>query len=380
MVDTLMVDTLGAIRYSKTCGVEEAGVGERAFDPAAFYARLEATSKERAALRQDLLRAVKDYHERLYGYDRYGAETVFLIGERMSQPYVFGFALLRILHDRRISFAVKEKAALLTLDVIDYGQDNGLPYGLYAALHFLAAHGRLPLTDLRYGLVATAGESQPFEGLDRPTVAGFFRALLATEEMSRPERLFWAHSLIARHRDGAADLINMLLGDTGFSQADRRELCWAWIHFRQPRLAVDVPAPGAGERDRFIDDHLPFWIAHAPSWPSGSMVRLALLWLARLGEDPLMLAETFIAYRDTYADQLHAGVADIIAEQYEVMPEARVRPIVEQGITMSSSIPTRRRFYRLGTDLYGLDYLTRATTDTANSVRQWAARQLQQHS
>jgi hypothetical protein len=59
------------------------------------------------------------------------------------------------------------------------------------------------------------------------------------------------------------------------------------------------------------------------------------------------------------------------------MPDAAVRRVVERGITITGSGPTRRKFYRLGADLFGDTYLTRATEDAAGSVRQWAARQLQ---
>src|SRR5579864_5335462 len=82
---------------------ERRRVDERPFDAAAFYARVGATAREQSALRQDLVRGLKDYFTHLYGYDRYGAETVFLVPERMGQPHTFGFALLRILHDRRLS-------------------------------------------------------------------------------------------------------------------------------------------------------------------------------------------------------------------------------------------------------------------------------------
>jgi hypothetical protein len=197
--------------------------------------------------------------------------------------------------------------------------------------------------------------------------------------MPPEERAFWAHSLINRHQDqpGAADLINYLLGSEELPQDLRVELCWAWIHFRQPRLAVEAPAPDGTDRGRFVSEHLPFWIAHAPSWPTLHMVRLGLVWLPRLGEDPVELAETYVEYRNAFAEQMHAAVAEIIAEHHASMPDDAVRRVLEHGIAISGSGPTRRRFYRLGADLFGEQYLTRATADAAGSVRQWASRQLQ---
>ena len=107
------------------------------------------------------------------------------------------------------------------------------------------------------------------------------------------------------------------------------------------------------------------------------MVRQSIPWLVRLGEDPLAIAETFIDYRNGFADQVHAGVADVLAEHHDRMPRDLVERLIEAGIGVTGSGPTRRRFYRLGTELFGQRYLERATEDTAGSVRQWAARELQ---
>jgi hypothetical protein len=354
-------------------------VEERPFDAAAFYARVGATPREQAALRQDVVRGLKDYFVHLYGYDRYGAETVFLVPEWMGHPYTFGFALLRLLHDRRISDAVKAAAAREALASMTYGHDGGLPYGLFAAVHFLLRREELTVEDLRYSLVISAGEVDPFAGVDRGVMHDFLARMLAEEAMPAAERAFWAHSLIDRHQDqsGSADLINLLLGNDALPVLLRSELCWAWVHFRQPHLDVEVSAADSNERGRFIADHLPFWIAHAPSWPTLSMVRLGLLWLPRLGEDPLGLVETYIEYRNAFAEQMHGAVADIIAEHHDRMPRAAVEKVIEEGIAISGSGPTRRKFYRLGADLFGDAYLARATEDAAGSVRQWAARQLQ---
>jgi hypothetical protein len=352
---------------------------ERAFDLASFYARVRASAKERNALRQDLVRALKDYFDAVYGYDRYGAETIFVLSRYLGQPYIFGFAALRILHDRRISTPTKIAAAELALEVTEYGADGGLPFGLFGVLHFLAQHGSLPVDTLRYGLVVSAGEYEPFRGLEKAEIVAFFRWMLTNEQMPATERAFWGHSLVARHRDqpGASDLIGALLGSESLAESDRRELCQAWTNSRQPRLTVDVPENDTGLWEGFVAEHMPFWVAHAPSWPTTKMIHLGLVWLARLGGDPLELARTYITYHGSFEDQVHSAVADIIAEHHQAMPEAQVRGLIEQGIAITGSSPTRRRFYRLGTDLFGSEYLTRASSDAASSVRQWAVRQLQ---
>ncbi len=348
------------------------------FDLAVYCARVGATSRECGIIRQDIVRGLKEYFEAAYGYDRFGAETIFMVPERLTEPYVYGFALLRILHDRRLSENVKSAAAEIALDCIRYGEDQGLPYGLFAALEFLAGTNHLTLPDLRYALVVSAAEYNPFRGLEKSIFLRFFTWLLENNELPVIERLFWAHSLIARHQDqaGSTELINLLAANSHLSVALRLELCQAWIHFRQPRLEVEIPAARGAFRADFVAEHMPFWVAHAPSWPTASMMRLGLIWLARLGIDPLTLAETYVDYRSTYADQVHASVAEILAEHHAAMPEERVRRLVELGST-SGSISTRRKFYRLGADLFGSAYLDLAANDPANSVRQWALRQRQ---
>jgi hypothetical protein len=351
---------------------------DRAFNLSAFYAHVGATVKEHHALRQDLVRGLKDYYTAAYGYDRYGAETVLLVPDRMRQPYIFGFGALRILHDRRISERTKIATAQVVLARIEYGADRGLPYGLYTALQFLIGLDRLDLEELRYALVASAGEYDPFRGTEKPIFLDFFGRLMAAAAIPAGERAFWGHTLIARHQDqpGAAELVDTLLG-SHIPRNLRRELCQAWINFRQPRITVDIPESDGDEVGAFILDHMPFWVAHAPSWPTAQMIRRGLIWLARLGENPLTLAKRYITYRDSFAEHAHAAVADILLEYHADIPRAEIERVIEQGIGISGSVPTRRRFYRLGAELFGSEYLWRATGDTANSVRQWAVKQLQ---
>lgn len=349
---------------------------ESSFDLEAFYARVGATGKERGPLRQDFVRGLKDWYIQLYGYDRYGAETAFLLGERMGVPLIFGYALLRILHDRRVSIDTKLRAAEAALDSVAYGEDMGIPHGLLIAVLFLAQHGTLSSTDLRFALIASVAAGDPLRGVDKATGAGFLRMLLDREDLPAEERALWAHTLMAQHHEtaGAIDLVRALLESDRLPVPLRRELCWAWIRGRQPRLEVEVPAITAESRSRFVAEHMPFWIAHVRSWPTTAMVRAGLHALSFLGEDPLTLARTFIGETGPYAEQIHAAVADIIGQHHAAMPLTEVERLIDQGTHISSSAPARRRFYALGADLLGPHVLERAAEDSAGSVRQWAAR------
>lgn len=349
------------------------------FGLASFCAEVGAAAKERSPLRQDLVRGLKDWYTHLYGYDRYGAETAFLLPQRMNVPKIYGFAVLRILADRRISAETKARVARRSLDVARYPDDMTIPYGLFVAVQHLSGSGSLSATDLRYALVLTAGKPRPFEGMDKKGIVAFLGMLLAADDLAPEGRALWSHSLIARHDDGpgAADLIRALLKSEHLPVHLRRELAWSWVNIRQPRIEPPPPALDDDPRSYFVAEHLPFWVAHAPSWPAPTMVRHGLVWLARLGEDPLLLSHMHIGAGGPFSEQLQLAVADIVAEQHQRMPAAETQTLIERGMGSGSSIQTRKKFYRLGADLFGREYLERATHDTAGSVRQWASRELQ---
>ena len=344
------------------------------FDLADFIARVEARPVERSVLRQALIRGLKDYSEAVYGYDRYGAEAIIHLSDRLSEPYILGFGVLRILRSRRLRVEVKAAASLAAIEAIAYGSDSGLPYGLFEILQFLRASGRCEPEDLRYALVASAGQYNPFFGTSRLSRLSFATGLFGDDEFPPEERAFWGHSLIARHQDqpGARDLIDALLAERSIPGPVRAELARAWLNFRQPALSLTVPLSNNDFRSRFVAQHMGFWIAHSPSWPSHHMVRSGLVWLARLTDDANDLARRYISYRETYTDQLLAGVADIISEHHGSMPIEDLRQLIDLGSHITSSTAARRRFYQLGAALLGSSYLAEASKDNAESIRRWA--------
>ena len=349
------------------------------FDIESFYARVDATARERSLLRQALVRGLKDWYLHLYGYDRHGAETVFLLPERMGDPHIFGFAMLRILRDRRVSEVTKVRVAEWTLEIAEYESDLGPPFGLVEALLFLTVRELLPAVDLRYALLIAAVHEDPFTGVEATTAREFMQHLVDRGDMPPAERAFWAHTLLIRHREGmrAAPLIDVVLGGESLPGVLRTELCWAWVNARQPHLDVPAPPPDDSYKARFVADHLPFWVTHMRSWPKPPMVRRALLWLSRLGEDPVALAQVFLAASNPPDEQILGAISDIIAEHHTSMPSGTVKELIDEGIRLQGSIPSRRKFYRLGAELFGVEYLEKAADDTAGSVRQWAVRQLE---
>jgi hypothetical protein len=292
---------------------------------------------------------------------------------------VFGFACQRILRDRRISDATKAATARFALGTVRYGADGGVPFAFLDVLRSLATFGALSCGDLRFGLVATAADNAPFRGLTRVACLGFMQSLLGFDEMPSSERLLWAHSLLARTGDAptSSDMVSALLRDERHPLESRLELCNAWLHCRQPHLLADVPTVIESSRDAIVAEHMGFWIAHTPSWPTPSMVRLGLVWLAHQCDDVAELARTYVLYRGPFESEIKSAVIQILEEFHATMRMQDVEAVIEAGIGSTGATALRRKFYGVGIALYGQRYLERASCDTANSVRQWAVRQKQ---
>ncbi|HEX8917523.1 MAG TPA: hypothetical protein VF898_03390 [Chloroflexota bacterium] len=353
-------------------------MGAGFFDLAAFYAEVGALPKEHAALRQNLVRGLKDFFRSIYGYDRYGAETIFLLHDHMNLAHAYGYGAVRIVRDRRIGHPTRVASAARALSLIDYGSDSGTPYGLTTLLLYLARQDRLPVEHLRLGLIACAGHPRPFEAMDKTEMAEFATMVANHEAIPATEKLFWMHSVICHHGDrpGAGELINVTLGSDTTSPEDRIELCRAWLHSRQPRLTVEIPDDQEDPHATFVADRLRFWVAHMPSRPGGRVVQLALIWLVRLSGQCEQVIDEFQAFNGPHAEQLRSAIADVLLEHHATMAPDLIIGTVDQGILNSTSGATRRKFYRVGMTLLGPEYLKRASSDTSGSVRQWAVREL----
>jgi hypothetical protein len=62
---------------------------------------------------------------------------------KLSSPYIFGYALVAILSNRRLSRLTKIKVCQYALDQMDPLEGEGIPYGLVNMLAFLAREGML---------------------------------------------------------------------------------------------------------------------------------------------------------------------------------------------------------------------------------------------
>jgi hypothetical protein len=53
-----------------------------------------------------------------------------MIKERLGEPYIFGYATVRILHHQDISARTKQKIAEYTVAITRPGGEYGMPHGL----------------------------------------------------------------------------------------------------------------------------------------------------------------------------------------------------------------------------------------------------------
>ena len=83
------------------------------------------------------------YYYDIYGYDKYSKRPEFLIGERMGEPYIFGYGALEIIQHKRISKSTKFKVCQYVLSTTNLTYEYGVPYGLITFLGFLAAENEL---------------------------------------------------------------------------------------------------------------------------------------------------------------------------------------------------------------------------------------------
>jgi hypothetical protein len=103
-----------------------------------------------------------------------------------------------------------------------------------------------------------------------------------------------------------------------------------------------------------------------------SFRRVAVGALPRLGEDPLAVCLHYLDSTKRYeADSINMGVADVLRAYHAQMPRGEVQGLVDRGIAIKS-VPVRKTFYQLGSDLFGDEYMKRAAKDSAKSIQEWA--------
>jgi len=398
------------------------------FDLKEFYKELGIAKKEQGAVTDCLTQGLEHYYRHIYGYDKYGERPAFLIPERMYEPYIFGFGAVEVVRHNSLSLETRLKIIQYTIQQIDATAEYGIPHGLPILISFLAGAGILG-PELFRSIMITANFGGPlFDDWDLVEVRWLFDWLIVKADIPEPERIWWLWHMCVNGESPqiCKTLSEGLLAHPGLSTKSKRALCDAWLtdspaggppaqweamqalmrgdvdafqaHLAEAGLpppevlpsreAIEAEYDSALEAllDKDDEDIEPssmplHLLRHMLVGPLGVMPltpgmlkRVAIASLPSLGEDPLKVCKSYLdSDRDYYADAVNQAVAGVIRTYHHRMPEKEIRSLVERGLEIGG-VATRKTYYQLGTDLFGGDFLERATHDTAKSLREWAAK------
>ena len=339
-----------------------------------FYRKLYIPRGERSLIEEMMAKGLEKYYHDLYGYHKYGKEPVFLIGERLGEPYIFGYAAVRILHHQGISDQTKQKVAEYTIAITRPGGEYGVPHGLLAAISYLAAGGHLRGPRLASAIRSLTGERDVFVGLTKEGVLALTDSILADQSLTLEERLDLLYFLLIRCKYTYAlgkEMLERSLDTPVLPREQKETLCTWLIHGRG-----DIRQEGFGLMEGRVAEVFgglsPAMFGLVP----GYLKRAAVVGLARLEGDPAAVARRYLEAENRYdAVPFAQAVADIIKAFHEQMSPAEVREMVEQG-TQASAWETRLRFYKVGLKLYRPEFIRPALEDRSAKVRNWAKKQL----
>lgn len=341
-----------------------------------FYRKLNIPREDRSLIEDAMAKGLGEYYHDLYGYDKYGKEPDFLIGERMREPQIFGYAAVRILHHEDISDQTKRAVAAYTVAITRPLADFGVPHGLLAAISYLVAGGHLRGEPLATAIRHLAGTQDVFVGLTTEDTLALTDGLLADEELAPEERLDLLYFLLIRCQYAFAlgkAMFEQALETPALTSELKKTLCTWLIHgcedirqegFRQ--LLSDEPRPFlslTGASFGLVPDYLK---------------RRAIFGLAQIEDDPAAVVRRYLGQGERYdAVPFDEAVGDIIEAYHEEMPPAEVRDMVELGV-QAGKFQIRLRFYQLGLELYGPDFIRPALDDRSSKVRKWAEKALRE--
>lgn len=342
-----------------------------------FYRTLHIPRDERPLIEKMMAQGLEEYYYKLYGYHKYGKEPVFLIGERLGEPYIFGYAAVRILHHQDISARTKQKVAEYTLTITRPGEYS-VPHGLLAAVSYLAAGGYLRGRRLASAIRSLSGEQDVFAGLTTEDTIALADGILNDQTLSPEERLDLLFFLLGRCEHTFArgkEVLARALEAPTLTQEQKKTLCTWLIHGR-----ADLRQEGfdlletlmRGERPEAFTGLSPAQFGLVPDY----LKRAAIVGLARLESDPAAVARRYLGAGERYdAVPFDQGVADIIEAFHKEMSPTEIREMVEQGIR-AGALQTRLRFYQLGLKLYGPEFIRPALEDRSKKIQRWARKHL----
>jgi hypothetical protein len=344
-----------------------------------FYRKLRVPKDERPLIEEMMAKGLEKYYYDLYGYHKYGREPVFLIGERLGEPYIFGYAAVRILHHQDISAETKQRVAEYTLAITRPGDEYGVPRGLLAAISYLTAGGHLRGRPLASAIRSQDSEQDIFVGLTKEDTIALTDGIIADQELPVEERLELLYFLLARCEYTFAlgkEMLGRALETPTLSREQKKTLCTWLIHGREDlrRDAFSLlEALMRGEEPEAFSRLTGAHLGLVPEY----LKRAAIVGLAQVEGDPAAVARRYLGAGERYdAKPFDQAVADIIEAFHGEMRPAEAREMVEQG-TRAGAFQTRLCFYQLGLKLYGPGFIRPALEDRSSKIRKWAKKQLE---
>ncbi|MFB6265188.1 MAG: hypothetical protein ABEL76_16435 [Bradymonadaceae bacterium] len=296
----------------------------------------------------------------------------------LQYPYYLGLFAQRVVAAVGISPEVKEKLSRAVLQVnnrLEKGQEPGP--GFFQLTAWLGENGRLTREDylgLRRGIIWLPRLTDNYrEDIDYvlPACEGVFRDTDITyqESVELILMILTAKEAIGDH---GREIFDFILSLDTISDELKREVCDIVVEkaIPFPRGEFDHPQPtNDEERDRLSIRFQP-----------GSVRRRAVVWLAKLGRDPLQLLDDLLkpnTVRGYGGDHVASGALDLLSLKWDDLDEGTRMDLLEKAADLPDT-SVRKRAYILGEKNLGLDFLEQSLDDKAKSLRHWARERLQE--
>ncbi|MFU8802964.1 MAG: hypothetical protein ACNA8W_04055 [Bradymonadaceae bacterium] len=290
----------------------------------------------------------------------------------LQYPYYLGLFAQKVVVADGISEHVKEKLCHAVLQInmhLDQGQEPGP--GLFQLSAWLGRHGSLSHEDylgLRKGLIWLPRLTDSYVegvGFILPACDGVFRDPLIRREQS-VEIVLMILTAKEAIGDQGREIFDHLMDMDILNKSLKREVCQIVVQNAIPFPRGEYQHPletSAQEQDRLSIRFLP-----------GAVRRRAVVWLARLGKDPLELLKRLLkpnTVRGYGGDQVASGALDLLDERWEHIEDELRLSLLRKAADLPDTA-VRKRAYILGEKYLGLDFLRQALDDKAKSLREWA--------
>lgn len=295
----------------------------------------------------------------------------------LQYPYYLGLFAQQVVAADGIAAHVKEKLCHAVLQInmhLERGQEPGP--GIFQLAAWLSDQGLLSYEDytgLRKGLIwlprLTSNYVEPLDYI-LPACDGIFRDPNIEREQTIELILM---ILTAKEAIGSQGrlIFDHLMQLPDLNKSLKREVCQIVVEMAIPFPRGEYEHPietTEQEQDRLSIRFLP-----------GAVRRLAVVWLARLGKDPMDLLRRLLkpnTVRGHGGDHVASGALDLLNEQWDdIKPETR-HALLKKAANLPDTA-VRKRAYILGEKYKGIEFLRQAQEDKAKSLREWAEERLE---